>query len=102
MLFQILCAGGCGDDLEPIKYFFLQLLKLVRFLGPLTIAVIGVVLLVMSLVKKNKKSKARRNKGLKLIIISLIAWHVLTLSLVAYNSLIIAREYDEGLQCWCK
>ena len=102
MPFQILCAGGCGNDIEPIKMFFLNLLKLIRLFGPLIIAVIGLVLLIMSLLKKDKKRKKRRKEGLILLLVSLIAWVVLTLSIVAYRSLVIVREYDEGLQCWCK
>ena len=58
MLFEILCAGGCGADPEPIILFFEKVIQLCRLFVPLIILTIGIIKVVKY--RKGTKNKERR------------------------------------------
>ena len=99
-MFQILCAGGCGEEPAAILIFIRNVLQLCRIFIPLIMLVIGIIKIVKY--RKGGKNKEKRKKAIRLIIISLVVFLVLTLVQVGYNSYIFNRHYDDTVHCWCK
>ena len=99
MSFEIMCAGGCGEEPQYILLLIRNIIHLCRIIIPFIIFIIGIIKIIKY--RKGTKNKERRKKGIILVVVSVVIFLLLTLVEVGYGSLILNRVYDETMHCWC-
>lgn len=99
---NILCVGGCNNDITPVLSLIRNLLNFGRITISAILLIIAVVFLVKCLLDKTKKAKEKHFKKAGLfLLISLGVFLVFTTGLVIFG-IATSDNYDDKAQCWCK
>ncbi len=99
-MFEILCQGGCNNDITPVISLLKNIFNLIRFFGTTILLFAGLYNLIIQLVSKKKRSKERKKRGLIEIMMALIIFLTITLGNVIYGT-ITKDKWDNDAQCWC-
>lgn len=104
-LVYMMCAGGCGGDVDPLLKVLRALITLIGKVGAIIFVVLALYTIVKWILLGNKKKrmsgKDLTKKVLKYLVIAII-FYFLSILLNVVLGLVSKKEYDVWSQCWCK
>ena len=100
---NILCIGGCDNDLTPLLKLIKNVFHLIKILGPIILLIVAVIFLIRWATNKSKKDKPKKNylkKAISTFIIAVVVFAGFSLGEYVLFK-ILPYDYDTKAQCWC-
>lgn len=101
-MFELMCAGGCNNDISPLISVIRNILTIIQRLSVIGILLYLLYVIIMFLSKKKKMTgKELGKKIVKYLIIAIVIYFVIAI-ILALIGIFIDSSYDPWVNCWCK